>query len=424
MRDPLGNPIGDPSGESISEPIGDLGDGGSDRPVVAIWRTNWLPASETFIRNQIEALQRWSPLLIGLRRVPDGLPIEPDLAPFDLSLTGRIRQRTAGAVGYRGVYDGTLRRRRARLIHAHFGPGGIHALPIARRLEIPLMVTFHGFDATSLPAQTGAAGRRYRSDLRRLFDGAARLLAVSEFIADRLVALGAPREKVTVHHIGTPISPAPISPAPATRGPTARESAARLPAARPPAPQGSVILFVGRLRRQKGLDQLLDAVAMLPGPVRDPLQVRIVGYGELADHLHRRIDAERLPVTMLGRLGSDQVREQLDAAAIFCAPSVSIGDGAVEGFGMVYLEAALQGLPVVAFHHGGVGEAVLDEVTGLLAPEGDVAQLSGLLLRLLSDPPLRRRLGEAGRERVRRHFDIRAQTAVLEQIYDQVAAGR
>lgn len=73
----------------------------------------------------------------------------------------------------------------------------------------------------------------------------------------------------------------------------------------------------------------------------------------------------------------------------------------VEGFGLVYLEAGAHGLPVVAHAIGGVPEAVIDGETGLLVPPGDQPALTAAFTRLLADPVLRRRLGEAGRARAR-----------------------
>ena len=78
-------------------------------------------------------------------------------------------------------------------------------------------------------------------------------------------------------------------------------------------------------------------------------------------------------------------------------------DRSIEGFGLVYLEAAAHGLPVVAHHVGGVADAVVDGRTGLLVPENRPAQLAAAFERLIHDRDLRLRLGEAGREWARRN---------------------
>jgi glycosyltransferase involved in cell wall biosynthesis len=87
---------------------------------------------------------------------------------------------------------------------------------------------------------------------------------------------------------------------------------------------------------------------------------------------------------------------------------------------MVFLEAAAHRLPVVAYRHGGVPEAVADGVGGLLCAEGDVPALAAKLSRLLDDDALRERLGRAARARVVERFDITERTAALERLYDRV----
>jgi glycosyltransferase involved in cell wall biosynthesis len=88
---------------------------------------------------------------------------------------------------------------------------------------------------------------------------------------------------------------------------------------------------------------------------------------------------------------------------------------------MAVLEAAAQGVPVVAAAVGGVPELVDDGTTGLLVPPGDAAALAGALSRLLSDPAAAERLGRAGWARVRSRHDPAAHVATLQEVYRRVA---
>lgn len=374
--------------------------GANERPAVGIWRSSWLPASETFIAHQTDALRRWRPYRIGLRTLPDGLPVTPELAPFGADPLGRVRHRVSRAFGYRVPYDRWLSRHRISLLHAHFGPGGVKLLPIARRTGIPLVVTFHGFDATTAAFDESAAGERYRAELTELFAGAAGLVAVSEFIRGRLLTLGAPSERIRVLPIGIPIPGSPD--------------------ARPPGPP--VITYVGRLIERKGADHLLQAVDRLPEPLRSRTRVRIVGFGPLEPRLRELAAAGGLQVEFLGRRTPAEVAADLASSTVFCGPSRSIGHEA-EGFGLVYLEAAAAGLPVVAYRHAGVNEAVVDGTTGLLADEGDIDALSTALGRVLQDSELATDLGLAGRQRVHREFEVGIRTVALEAYYDELRAG-
>ena len=370
------------------------------RPVVVVWKSSWLPRSQTFVANQLQAMQRWRPLLLGVRQVTDGLPVVPDRAPFGTGLVGRSVHRLSAMTGYLGVYDGLLRSSGAVVVHAHFGTSAVGVLPVARRHGLPLVVTFHGYDVTSEARRTDAAGRRYRERLSEVFAYADTLIAVSDYVAGRLVSLGAPEDKIQVRYIGIP-----------TNGPD-------------PAPLGSRrgIAFVGRLVERKGVGDLISAIAALPRELRS-VDVTIVGDGPLRGSLEASARSAGLNVTWRGFESPSGVSEVLRESAIFCAPSVAAAPGDAEAFGMVYLEAALQGLPVVAYATGGVPEAVADGTSGLLAPEGDVRALSEHLRTLLMTPDLAHALGAQGRERVLRDFDIVARTAELEDVYTS-AAGR
>jgi phosphatidylinositol alpha-1,6-mannosyltransferase len=104
------------------------------------------------------------------------------------------------------------------------------------------------------------------------------------------------------------------------------------------------------------------------------------------------------PVRFLGDIPDDQLGAVYAQADVFAMTSMPHRQS-VEGFGLVYLEAGAHGLPIVAHAIGGVPEAVVDGETGLLVRPGDTAALTRAFDRLLGDPTLRRRLGEAGRAR-------------------------
>ncbi|HVP10864.1 MAG TPA: glycosyltransferase, partial [Phycisphaerae bacterium] len=101
-------------------------------------------------------------------------------------------------------------------------------------------------------------------------------------------------------------------------------------------------------------------------------------------------------------------------------PSVRTATGRVEGLGMVLLDAAATGVPVVASRLGGIPEGVVDGQTGFLVPERDADALAGRMDDLLRDPATRRRMGNEARALVERRFNIVRQTGTLESLYDSV----
>jgi glycosyltransferase involved in cell wall biosynthesis len=139
---------------------------------------------------------------------------------------------------------------------------------------------------------------------------------------------------------------------------------------------------------------------MLPPEVRARVEYWIVG-GQSKDRYEEKLRATAaampgLAVRFLGNLPDEELSSIYDRADIFAMTSVSHGQS-IEGFGLVYLEAAAHGLPVVAHDIGGVSEAVLDGETGLLVPPDRPAQLAAAFEKLIHDPALRHRLGDAGR---------------------------
>ena len=162
-----------------------------------------------------------------------------------------------------------------------------------------------------------------------------------------------------------------------------------------------IVLTVGRLHPRKGQHDTLQALQMLPPEVQSRLEYWIVaGQSKGSYEGMLRATAARRPeltVRFFSNLPDDELSQIYDRADIFAMTSVSHGTS-VEGFGLVYLEAAAHGLPVVAHDIGGVSEAVLDGITGLLVPEDRPAQLAAAFEKLIHDDGLRRKLGDAGRE--------------------------
>jgi glycosyltransferase involved in cell wall biosynthesis len=179
-----------------------------------------------------------------------------------------------------------------------------------------------------------------------------------------------------------------------------------LPAARAARKGKIAVLTVGRLHPRKGQLLTLQALQMLPPEVRSRLEYWLVSGKSKRDYEQQvRSTAEATPdlsVRFFGNLPDDELAQVYEQADIFAMTSVSHGHS-IEGFGLVYLEAAAHGLPVVAHDIGGVSEAVLDGLTGLLVPPERPAQLAAAFEKLIHDEGLRRQLGAAGREWARRN---------------------
>jgi phosphatidylinositol alpha-1,6-mannosyltransferase len=163
-------------------------------------------------------------------------------------------------------------------------------------------------------------------------------------------------------------------------------------------PERPLVLGVSRLVPRKGFDVLLRAVAEL-GPC---VQVAIAGAGRHRRALDALVDQLQLGARarMLGRIPDDALGMLYASAEVFAMPCHDRWFGLeAEGFGIVFLEAAACGIPVVAGRSGGSHEAVVDGTTGFVVDGRTVADVTGALDRLLSDPELRDRMGLAARDR-------------------------
>jgi len=163
-------------------------------------------------------------------------------------------------------------------------------------------------------------------------------------------------------------------------------------------PMPDVLLFVGRFRHYKGLDTLLEAMALLPRT-----RLMLGGDGVLRADLERLAGRRRLDgrVQFLGEVPQRDLPGLYRAAGAFALPSSS----RAEAFGMVLLEAMASGLPCVTTEVGtGTSWLVQDGVTGCVVPPNDPAALAGALGGLFDNPERRRVMGLAGRRRVEAHF--------------------
>lgn len=162
-----------------------------------------------------------------------------------------------------------------------------------------------------------------------------------------------------------------------------------------------VVLTVGRLHPRKGQLLTLQALQMLPAEMRARIEYWVVGGQSKGNYemLLRSQAAARpdLAVRFFGNMPDEELTGMYDRADIFAMTSVNL-DRSIEGFGLVYLEAAAHGLPVVAHDVGGVSEAVVDGVTGLLVPPHRPVQLAAAFEKLIHDAALRQKLGAAGRD--------------------------
>jgi phosphatidylinositol alpha-mannosyltransferase len=277
------------------------------------------------------------------------------------------------------------------IIHAHepLVPGT--AMFAARFTGAPVVATFHAYaDRAVLFSAIAPA-------LRGVWQRLAIRIAVSEaaaaFVAERF-----PADRLRVIPNGVDIE--------------------LFAAARPAElPEGRRILFVNRLDRRKGFPDMLRAFALLSPRYPDALLV-VAGDGKERRALRHLPGEVRDRVIMLGNVPHHLLPPYHAACDLFCAPATGR-----ESFGIVLVEAMAAGLPVVATDIPGYREVVRQEAEGILVPPSDHHRLADAVGRLLEEPDLARKIGEAGRARAHRYsWDQVARE--VEAAYEEALGGR
>ena len=276
-------------------------------------------------------------------------------------------------------------------VHAHFcSHPALVALIVHRLTAIPYSFTAHGSDLH--------VDRRM---LAAKVDAAAFAVTISRF--NRHVMTDACGEaagaKIHVIHCGVDLDAFTGGDAARVAGPLR-------------------LLCVGSFEEVKGHRHLIDACALLRERGLD-LVCDLVGEGPLRHEMEARVARLALGdrVRVLGGRARPEVIRLLQAADVAVLASQPTRQGKREGIPVVLMEAMASGLPVVSSVLSGIPELVDDGVTGLLVPPADPEALAGALERLGRDPDLRRRMGAAGRRKVAREFDLRANAAVLLDLF-------
>jgi D-inositol-3-phosphate glycosyltransferase len=239
--------------------------------------------------------------------------------------------------------------RSADLVHAHW----LLTAAVARFGGRPFVVTLHGSGSAGRFSDVDLAQRR-PGLVRALLRPASAVICVSETVAAAVRAAG--------------VEPAVIP------------NGVRIPDQVGPPAAPPEVLYVGRLSPEKNVETLVEALG--------DLNLVVAGDGPLRD----------LVPNALGAVPHAEVERLLERAAVVVAPSER------EGFGLAAAEAMAFGRPVVAAAGGGLLELVSDGETGLLVPPRDPEALRVAVERLLADPELRERLGQAARARARERF--------------------
>ncbi|MDH7603247.1 MAG: glycosyltransferase [Armatimonadota bacterium] len=299
----------------------------------------------------------------------------------------------------RHFYERQIRDWGADLLHAHFAVDASYFIALKQRLRTPLVVSCYGYDVSSFPNRYFGLGWHYLQPVWRWAD---LVLAMSNDMRTDLVNLGCPSDKIKVHYHGIDLSRFGYIERPLTADKIR-------------------ILFVGSLTERKGVNYVLQSFAQIADQ-RPQVELRFVGEGPLRSKLERSAQSLRLEnrLSFAGFVRHEHLRDELNAAHIFCHPSVTMPDHDKEGIPGTIVEAMATGLPVVTTRHAGIPEIVTDGEHGFVVSERDIAAITRSLLVLIDNPALRAQMGAKAAQRATEMGDAIRQTAELESIYKEV----
>ncbi|MDY6838801.1 MAG: glycosyltransferase [Thermodesulfobacteriota bacterium] len=302
-------------------------------------------------------------------------------------------------------FTGVIRGERARLLHAHFGTEGYYNLALQRTTHLPLVTTFYGLDVSKLPSTKPKWRERYRA----LFEVGVLFLAEGPFMAEAIVDLGCPAEKVRVQHLGVDVQRIRFVPRFQQDGQPVR------------------ILMACSFREKKGIRFGIEAFAKAVRK-HPNMELRIIGGANTSGETRLMERCKKIAlkegagekVRFLGYISYSDYLKEITCAHIFLAPSVRARDGDTEGGAPVsVIEASAAGMPVIASRHCDIPNVIIDDEAGILVPERNVDALTEAILSLACAPECWAALGEAGRKRVVKEFDVVRQVARLESLYDE-----
>jgi spore coat protein SA len=376
-------------------------------------------AAELFIEKVADHFTTWRPVVIGVSD-PD-LPRQETRGQAEyhrVPLEGWRRWLYCRYRNYFPLYDRQvariINRVRPDLVHVHNRP--LLALSLARRVggEIPVILHMHNLYES--------LGKRERPPLGSPIPVAG-FAACSQFVLDReqsRLGLGAASHRVIYNGVETDAF-TPIW----DHEPQRRQVREQYGLEDEP-----VVLFAGKLRESKGVHILLRAMTRVWEIAPRAVLVLVGGteYGRgrtmretpFMGQLRRDLAGAKGRVVLTGFISPADMPRAYLLGDVFVGPSQI-----EEGLGLVFLEAAAAGLPIIATRMGGIPEVVRDGFNGLLLRQkDDAAELAEKIIGLLNDPPLRHRLGQQGRDWVRADFPWERVAGTLEEFYDEVMEQR
>ncbi|CAN5399165.1 hypothetical protein BH23BAC1_BH23BAC1_21140 [soil metagenome] len=273
-----------------------------------------------------------------------------------------------------------LKKNKIDIVLAEFGPVGAEVTSVCKKMGVPLIVHFHGFDAYSHEILL-----EYKELYQDMFDYAKAIIVVSRHMENQLKSIGAPPDKLIYNCYGP-----------------ADSFFEQVPNF-----EQLNFITVGRFVDKKAPYLTLSAFKVLLQRVPEA-KLLMVGDGPLLFTCKNLVNSWGISkqVQFPGAISHEKIREFYDVAYCFLQHSITSDTGDSEGTPVGILEAQAAGLPVISTRHAGITDVIIENETGFLVDEGDINSMAYFMEKLALDKNLAIKLGMEGRKRIQESFTL------------------
>ncbi len=372
---------------------------------------DWLPQTQTWIYGQVTHLPSWVENHVLCERAVNlnqfNIPNLHSLCEYSccqcMISKGLRKLHIRKPPAY---FQRQLIKYHADILHSHFGDKGWEDRTLAHAAGLKHVVTFYGVDVNHLPTRDP----RWRSRYHELFQHVDAVLCEGPYMAQSVIQLGCPIEKVHIHHLGVDVDNILFQPLTWVPG------------------QPVKVLIAAAFRQKKGIPYALEALGRIRGQV--DLEITIIGDATSSpdSQNEKRLILETIErynlsnqVQLLGFQPYEVLTQAMYNHHIFLSPSVLAQDGDSEGGAPVtIIEAAAAGLLVVSTNHCDIPEVILDGESGLLTPERDPDALAAHLQWLIANRNVWDDMRQAARIRIEKEFNVKIQGYRLARLYEEL----
>jgi len=309
---------------------------------------------------------------------------------FFLKIKRKLFREPFATIYERLLLD-SLKKNKIDVVLAEYGTHAYSILPVIKKAGLPLIVHFHGYDASVKRVI------EKHNDYREVFAYASKVIAVSKVMMEKLQVLGCPKGKLVYNVYG---------PQPEFHQVV-------------PTFLKNQFVAIGRFTDKKAPYYTLLAFAKALTKNPDAVLI-IAGDGALLNmcqNLTRHLRIEK-QVQFLGVITPEEYRNLLGESIAFVQHSITAKNGDMEGTPLAVLEASAAGLPVISTFHAGIPDVVIHGKTGLLSEEHDVEGMAENMLKILNDTGFAKTMGESGKQHIASNFSLQRHINSLQEILE------